>query len=135
MTDEEFTPPRFDPPPATRQVRSSDGEMAALRDEVRREMLRDHTRYTQPRRIPLEPAFSEARAEFKVRWDAIWKEGHDKNYLVWEGSYEGEYVVDDATEREHGTEFTETPAEYAKRIDDMVERRVTAIIHNASRRY
>lgn len=135
MTDEEFTPPVFEPRPATRKVRSSDSELANLREEVRRQVLRDHARESRPRRVPLDPAFLAARDEFRVRWDAIWKEGQDKGYLVWEGSYEGEYVVDDATERENGTEFTETAAEYAKRIDDLVDRRVSSIIHNASRRY
>lgn len=48
----------------------------------------------------VDPEESVAFKDFASRWKAIHEEGEEKNWLAWEGGYEGEYVPFSPEERE-----------------------------------
>lgn len=118
---------------ATHRVPKITSELDKLKDEVRRDVIRANARYSEITRVPLDPEYLEKRAEFETRWNAIVKEGDENGYLVW--NCEGDREIDTSVERDGPREFTETVMQYDKRIDALVDSRVGAIIHNASRRH
>lgn len=110
---------------------SIEQRIAKVREELRQDARTRLTRRSRPKTKEHSPEFLAAREDFRVRWEAIHKEGEDKGYLVWEGSYEGEWVVDSRTTREtREVEYLETAAEFTKRVNDDAEWRLEERIRN-----
>lgn len=71
----------------------------------------------------VDPEESAAFKDFEARWKAIHEEGEEKNWLIWEGGYEGELVPYSPEEREQAEKLAaerqaEALAEYHRKEKD-----------------
>ena len=112
---------------------SVDGRIKEARATARREAEDAVHRIRRDVWVDRPADFLAARENFKERWEAIHKEGETKGYLVWEGDYEGQWVVDTSTKFKSGSEFAESEKEYRKRVTDRAEAIFDAMVRRGLR--